>query len=403
MSLPRNLTTETLQLLATSMGSMVVGLLGTILVTRALGAEGRGVYAWLLTVSSLAVTISVLAQPNIVRKLAVEKRGEHHWPTLLGSLISLNIVGSLLTTPLLMWAWLQPLGSAYPLTLAIAFASVPFMAATGIMVVLIQLRRKTLDIILSTLLPRLLVVALIALAWTMNSLSITTAVFLNTLIGILGILVVHAWTRLPLAHWKMDRLYLRAAAGFIGAGWVSGLAGFAMPKIPLLLLPHYVPLADIGHFSLATTLLDIALMVPAAVTSVLVSHFTRSGSSASGRLKTLAVLSILLMGMAVVGYALAPLLLPWLFGAEFLAAVAPFRLLLLALLLQAPLAVLSGAVTADGRPLGVLLPPVAGLAASFGMSFLLLPSGGIFGACWAIITGYLVQLIVLAGLVRLQR
>lgn len=403
MTTRRRLTAEILQLFANSMGGMLIGFIGTILVTRALGPEDRGIYAWLLTISSLAVSAALLTQYNVSRKLGAEGDDtESDWPRLLGSLVTLNAAGTLVALPLLAWALFQPVGQSHTGLLLLSMCAVPFMSMASVIGAFIHLRRNTAATLLSTYVPRILIVALTVLAWSLNELTLANAIFLNTFIAIIGILVFHAWLNIPLRRWRFDASLLRRVSRFLGAGWLAGLALFAMPKLPLLLLPNYASLQDIGFFSLATALLDISLMIPAAATSVLISHFTRSQGS-SNKWQILYALTALVICMAIGGYVVAPYVVPFLFGAEFSAAIAPFRLLLLALLLQAPLVVLSGSVTAKGHSLAVVVPVVIGLAAALAASLLLLPSYGIWGACWAIIIGYLTQVLVLTAFIYTRR
>jgi O-antigen/teichoic acid export membrane protein len=152
-------------------------------------------------------------------------------------------------------------------------------------------------------------------------------------------------------------------------------------------------LAELGYYSIAATLLDVALMVPNAVTSVLISHFTRVESSPKARRHTLLGLLAIVSGCAVFGAITAPYLLPLVFGAGFVASVEPFRILLVALILQAPLAVYTGHLTARAHAWGLLLPPLASLLATSGAAFMLIPAHGMNGAAWAAVVGYAVQLL----------
>jgi O-antigen/teichoic acid export membrane protein len=398
MSTKRILSVEAFQLIANYAGSLLIGLIGTVLLTRALGPEDRGVYAWLLTLFTLGISTALLAQYNLVRKLGAE-RPETVWPPLVGPLVLLNLLGYILTIPLFVWAFFQPLGQTHGLLLVLVMLGIPFMTVASVFSGFIHLRRQLWATLGSSYLFRLTITGLLVLAWAWHLLSLTLAVFLGTLFaGMLMALIAYQWLAIPWRQWQWSFNVLHGQGQFLGAGWLAGLAVFAAPKVPLLLLPHYVSLTELGVFSLATTLLDIALLVPTAATSVLVSHFARSGHSAKAQQQAMWALFALTGAIAVFGYVTAPYLLPWVFGSAFAAAAEPFRWLLLALLLQAPLATLSSAATAHGRPLGIVLPPLLGLVATTALGFWLMPTQGLTGACWAIIAGYAMQWLVLAVL-----
>jgi O-antigen/teichoic acid export membrane protein len=396
MSTKRILTGEAFQLIANYVGGLLIGLIGTVLLTRALGPEDRGIYAWLLTLFTLGISAALLAQYNLVRKLGAE-RPESLWPSLVGPLVILNLLGCILAIPIFIWAFSQPLGQTHGPLLMLVMLGIPLMAMASVFSGFIHLRRQLWDTLGSSYLFRLTITGLLVLAWVWHVLSLPLAVFLGTLFaGMLMALIAYQWLGIPWRQWQWSFRILHGQGQFLGASWLAGLAIFAAPKVPLLLLPHYVSLTELGIFSLATTLLDIALLVPTAATSVLVSHFARSGHSTNGQNQALWALFALTAAMAVFSYVTAPYLLPWVFGPAFAAAAEPFRWLLLALLLQAPLATLSSAATARGQPLGVVLPPLLGLVATTALGLWLMPTHGLTGACWAIIAGYAMQWLVLA-------
>lgn len=398
MSTKRVLTAEATQLIIYYMGGLLIGLVGTILLTRALGPEDRGIYAWLLTLGNLGTFIAMLAQYNLIRKLGAEKV-QNTWSELIGPLIILNTLGGILSIPLFVWAWQQPLGQQHFGLLVLVWLNVPCVAVLTVFSAFIHLRRQAWDTLLSNFIIKLILVVLIFLGWYFDQITLSLSVFLSTIfIGLLSLLILYSYLNIPWRQWQWNFNVLRGHGQFLGAGWLAGLATFAAPKVPLLLLPHYVSLTELGHFSLATTLLDIALLVPTAATSVLISHFARSGgATTTGQQQAFWALLALCCVMAIFGYISAPYLLPWVFGPAFSDASEPFRWLLLALLLQAPIAVMSSAATARGQAQSVVWPPFAGLVTTFITTLLLLsPNGlnlGLTGACWAIIAGYAMQLL----------
>lgn len=393
MSNKRALVAEAFNLLTLNFGGMLIGLAATVLITRALGPEARGVYAWVFTVYGIAAQLALVVSYNTVRQMGTAAKSERGWPVLAGTFGVLVLGGWGLTLPLLLWAVTQPLGQAYTSLLLVAWAGMPFIVFSTALSGLIHLRRRAGDILIPMLVSRVSFTLAVAAAWAAQALTLGLAVVLNSLLSVVS-LAMNTW-RMGISprRWRFSPALARKAARFMGATWLAGLAAFAAPKVVVLILPHYAGLAELGYYSVAATLLDVALMLPAAVTSVLVSHFTRGESSAGNRRLTLLALLGLMAGAGAFGYVTAPYLLPWLFGAGFAAAVAPFRILLLALLLQAPLAVYTSHLTARAHAFGLLIPPLASLFTTVLCAFWLIPAHGMQGAAMAVVAGYATQLL----------
>ncbi len=398
----RALATEALSLMVMSFGGMLVGLVASILITRALGPEARGVYAWVLTVYGIATQLAMLVPYNTMRQLGSanvkEIRGgegpiEKNWPRLAGTWAVLVVVGWVISLPVLAWALTQPLGQTYGYLLWLVWAGMPAInLATGLNA-LVHLRRRTSDILVPTFLSRGIVTLQIVVAWAIGILTLPLAMAATPYLAVIVCLVIVGWLGIPVRRWQFDAALARRASRFIGATWVAALVTYMAPKVVMLVLPQYAGLAELGYYSIAATLLDVALMVPNAVTSVLISHFTRMESSPRARLHTLLGLLVIVLGCAVFGVVTAPYLLPLVFGAGFIASVEPFRILLVALILQAPLAVYTGHLTARAHAWGLLLPPLASLLATTGAAFMLIPVYGMNGAAWAAVAGYAAQLL----------
>ncbi|HEX2859565.1 MAG TPA: oligosaccharide flippase family protein [Alphaproteobacteria bacterium] len=403
MSNKRALIAEALHLLALNFGGLLIGLVATVLITRGLGPEARGVYAWVFTIYGIAAQLALVVSYNTVRQMGTATKTEKDWPQLAGTYGVLMLGGWGLTLPLLAWAASQPLGQAHLGLLLVAWAGMPFIVFSTALSGLIHLRRKAGGILIPMLVPRAGYTLAIAAAWATRALTLELAVIFNSLMSVVSLGMNSWWLGINPRRWRFNSALARKAARFMGATWLAALAAFIAPKVVLIILPHYVGLADLGYYSVAATLLDIALMLPAAVASVLVSHFTRGESSAGNRRLTLLALLGVMAGAGAFGYVTAPYLLPLVFGSGFAASVAPFRILLLALLLQAPLAVYTSQLTAKAHALGLLLPPLASLFTTVLCAFWLIPAHGMQGAAMAVVAGYATQLLTTLPFSRKSR
>jgi O-antigen/teichoic acid export membrane protein len=391
---------ETFQLTFAQMSGLVVGFAATVLVTRALGAEARGVYSWVLTVHGLAAQLSMLVSYVAVRQLGT-RHGEHDWPRLAGTFGVLAFVGWALTLPVFVWAWVQPLGQLHPTLLLLAWLAVPLAGLSTILGALVQLRRRFWDTVNPQLLARLSVLLIAVLFWQTGVLNLRGAVLLTPLMLLVWLAVTLFYLDIPLRRFRPSATLARQLAHFLGASWLAGLALFALPKVALLVLAHSAPLAVTGQYSIAATLTEVALILPNIIGQVLTSHFTSNLSGARARRLTLGLGTGLVALACAAGYLVAIPFIPGVFGPGFAAAVGPFHILLLAVLFNGPAQVWHSQLYAAQRRWGVLLPPLLGLVVCLAAAVWWVPVWGAAGAAWASVAGFAVYAL-LAGLFTLR-
>jgi O-antigen/teichoic acid export membrane protein len=184
------------------------------------------------------------------------------------------------------------------------------------------------------------------------------------------------------------RAILRLAL-VMGAVQIVNLIGY---RIELFILDRYKGLAEVGIYSIAIQAAEAMWLVPAAIATAVtgpVVHETQAGAvrlirNACGRglLYT--------AGIAVVVGALAPFLIPLLFGDDFRGAVRPLLLLLPGVVAYGPVSILVVFISIRcGRPRLSLLVSVIGLVVTAAASFVLIPRYGASGAAVASTIGYL--------------
>lgn len=388
---------ETLLLTGAQAAALAISFAAAVLITRALGPEARGVYAWVLTLAGLGVQTAALAAQPTVRTVAAQNPGD---PRLAASLALLGFGGTCLTLPFLVYGWLEPnIGRHAHALLAIAWLSVPLTSAATSLIVLVHLRQRTLAILAAHLGPKLVLLGATLVLWRTGALDLRSAVWLNTLVALVQFGLLLALIRQPTRAFRPDPALMRRLAGLLGAGWFSALALYAVPRIGFVLLGSHAPLAVSGHYSVAMTLFEVLAILPVSAGSVLASHFSRKG--VPGRRLEARAAGLMLGAMTVLAAAAAlisPILIPLLFGAAFAPAVEPLIGLLPALVLGAGYQVLHAALQALGRPVLILLPPAAAIAATLPAAMLLIPELGIGGAVLSTVLGFAVLACTAAAL-----
>jgi len=186
---------------------------------------------------------------------------------------------------------------------------------------------------------------------------------------------------------RHGRAILRLAL-VMGAVQIVNLIGY---RIELFILDRYEGLAQVGIYSIAMQAAEAMWLVPAAVATAVTGPAVHETPAGAARLIRNACGRGLLYtgGLAVAVGALAPLVIPLLFGDDFRGATRPLLLLLPGVVVYGPVSILVVYLSVRcGRPRLSLLVSVIGLVVTAAASFVFIPRYGASGAAGASAIGY---------------
>jgi len=186
---------------------------------------------------------------------------------------------------------------------------------------------------------------------------------------------------------RHGRAILRLAL-VMGAVQIVNLIGY---RIELFILDRYEGLAQVGIYSIAMQAAEAMWLVPAAVATAVTGPAVHDTPAGAARLIRNACGRGLLYtgGLAVAVGALAPLVIPLLFGDDFRGATRPLLLLLPGVVVYGPVSILVVYLSVRcGRPRLSLLVSVIGLVVTAAASFVFIPRYGASGAAGASAIGY---------------
>ena len=188
----------------------------------------------------------------------------------------------------------------------------------------------------------------------------------------------------------LDRLGRSIARLALAMGLVQivNLIGY---RVELFVLEHFKGLGAVGVYSIAMQAAESIWLIPAAVASAVtgpVVHETEEG--ATREIRKACAKGLLYTGAVAVAIgAIAPFVIPWVFGDEFKGAVRPLVLLMPGVVAYAPVTILVVYLTVRrARPRLSLYVSVIGLVVTAAMSVLLIPPYGASGAAVASAIGY---------------
>jgi O-antigen/teichoic acid export membrane protein len=174
----------------------------------------------------------------------------------------------------------------------------------------------------------------------------------------------------------------------MGAVQIVNLIGY---RIELFVLDRYDGLAPVGIYSVAMQAAEAMWLVPAAIATAVTGPVVHDAPERAAQLIRNACLRGLLYtaGIAVAVGALAPVVIPFLFGEDFRGAVRPLLLLLPGVVAYAPVSILVVYISIRcERPRLSLLVSVVGLVVTTAACFVFIPRYGASGAAVASAIGY---------------
>lgn len=387
----RNLSQETLVLTLGNITSLLLGLVGSILIARALGADARGLYAWVFTVQGFGCQVAGLVTYHTARSFAAHST-QGQFPAWIGACAVFAIVGSaLFALPILVYALLTPLGQTHSLLLITAFIGVPILAFTTPLTAFVHAQKRQAATLFSMVALRLILLLGTLVLLGLGILTPQTLTFANigAALGVLifTLIILRVFSA-PLPAFLPSRTMLHSLMQHIGPAWLAILGLYALPKIGVLVLAANGSLATTGHFSVALSLFEALLITPSMATAVLIGHLAQNATSQQARRK----ITLFMLGGTTLGATLAAVLSPWvipfLFGTAFYSAVLPFQILMPCLVLAALHQAWFSRLLHAQSTTALMLPSAAGCGMVWLCAYSWVEAFGAFGAAMATFMGY---------------
>ncbi len=174
---------------------------------------------------------------------------------------------------------------------------------------------------------------------------------------------------------------------FALANWILGLLGsLVFGRTQVVFLEHYTGLAAVGLFAAAVTIAEMAVQLPPLLLSALLPRFSEQhGMGAEDNMRRLYRMMTALMALVIVPLclglaAIAPVLIPLIFGTDFTDAVAASSVLLVAAAISSLGVTTVYFLQSVAKKTGLLLISNGlGLVGTIVLGFLVIPSEGLMG------------------------
>lgn len=191
--------------------------------------------------------------------------------------------------------------------------------------------------------------------------------------------------------WSWEPGLWRPVLGYGMRVYVGGLAAQASLRLDQMLMSVMGLVAPLGIYAVAVAVASGVAPVFTALAVVVLHRATRSGDDSAPAREIRHVLRLsLLAGLPLVlaGIVLAPVVVPFVFGASFRPSVLPTQILLAAAFFQGANAILGNSLRAVGRPGRSSVAESVGAVATIALLVFLLPRFGALGAAVSSLVAY---------------
>jgi O-antigen/teichoic acid export membrane protein len=360
-----------------------------VLVARALGPEGRGVYALFLL--SASITQAVLSLGMGVSAVYYLAKRSLPLSRIVANSQQVTVASAVVSGLLVLLAWpivgdtLLEHGAPY---WVFAFA-VPLFLNYSVLTTVLQGTSRFLAMNAVILAQPLVLLALLVGGVALGDVD-TTAVLLfwsgATLAAtILALALLGGRAlRLPdLLH--VDWPSMRQQVRFGVQGQVGNLVQLLNYRLDQYIVLLFVSTAGVGIYAVSVTMSQSVWFIANAVAVVLLPRLTAADEADAARTTPLVCRNTLLLSaLAAAGLgAVSPWLVEGLFGAKFGPSLAPLLWLLPGTVALAGSKILTSYIFSQGRPMTNSLITIASLVVTLAADFALIPSLGLTGAAIA--------------------
>lgn len=321
--------------------AVLAGGISLIITARLLGPSGRGTVAAAFTWAALFSTLGYLSLGQVAIHRATGKPAEEWLRPVLGALLvvaaSVTVLGWVVAAVIYAASDGAAFGHMPGYALVLGFALLPFLVweqyASWLLVAVGKISFYNRREVVGRTIGVLLVVILVGLAGAGIAGALIALLVAQALVAGAG---ARYLARLAGGRLTLDRTLLR---GMLADGLklhFSAVGAFLFVEAAVLIVQSIRGPAETGPFQVAVQLMAVAVLIPQAASMVLYGEVARLGPNGAWRSNRRVLLTLggLMAGVGVVGYLLAPTVVPLLFGDDFKSAVGVFQILVVGLLGQ---------------------------------------------------------------------
>lgn len=176
-------------------------------------------------------------------------------------------------------------------------------------------------------------------------------------------------------------------------GFSIGILDFTVKRIDIWFIEYYNDLKQLGFYLVAVSLVDILITLLFPATLVLSPHLTNRNTSARGIVlgRFSRITTLFMVVITVSFYFFTPFIIPFLFGNTFSESISPTKYLIIGGFLLFIRNIFGVYNIATNNLYRNLIASIFAFLATISLDFLLIPKYGILGACYASVAAYFIS------------
>jgi O-antigen/teichoic acid export membrane protein len=340
---------------ATNVATVILGAIAGVIVARELGPHGRGVYAIATVAPTFIGIVGTLGVEEAVVYIAGRTIDRYTIGRLIwGSLALAIALGSLASVASVLFQlilfWRLSLGVSRVLFITMACQPLIF-AISQVMLAHLRAQARYSTWNMLRILVSLVYLVGLTIVLSLGLLTVDTAIVClisgNIAVMLGSILTVCFSYRVSTSRMEIESM--------LSYGWKNHLVTvqtYANQQLDQVFLAAMVPAAQLGLYAIAVTYASAGLSLGAAPALQMYSHFSRQKNPDRADYRRLMTRTlILLAGTCIVSAAMAPFIIPLIFGKSYRGAVTPALILVLSSPVLSLSAMYSAVWKSAGKPL----------------------------------------------------
>lgn len=395
-----NFIASALSTFTTKLTSVILILVSMVIITQTLGPEGKGYYSLLILVPNMLIHFGNLGIG--IANTYYTGNNRYNINLLISNSFYIAIVlGAILCGGFLIYnqtyssTFLNSIDSWHLIWVCLV---VPFSLLSNYFMAIILGQQRITHYNAFTLLRAitfLLLIMILLLGINIGLDSLVMAWIFAELVGVIFSLSVILRNK----QFKMlpfDLEIFRKTIRFGIVGYSGNIIQFFNYRLDLLFLAHFATTAVVGYYSVAVNLVEALWYIPAAVGTVLFARTPHVDTLYSNMHTPIICRSTLFITSvsALVLIIISSIIVPFMFGQEFIASVKPLWILIPGVVALSVCKVLSNELTGRGKPGVNVLVAIIALSVNIPLNVILIPKLGMVGGAIATSTAYLVASIV---------
>jgi len=274
------------------------------------------------------------------------------------------------------------LGDVPYLFLIITLVALPFAFISQFLQNLLLGMQRIYEYNVVDVVAKALMFAIVILLFLVLNRGIFELILVTTLITVLSSLVYIYFTKRNTSiALSADILLIKRMAGYGLKAYIAALFAFLVIRSDMMLVNYFRGISDTGLYSLAVSLADLLLLIPATVGTMLFLKATAIGDEKSELTKKVSRHTVLLMGIVclIAAVAAKPAIV-FIYGAAFAPSVSAFLWILPGVFFLSLETIYMNEFASRGMPPIVYITPAIGFIINITLNIVLVPRIGFIAA-----------------------